>query len=70
MSIKNLCCHKRPKDDQNCIGVVFSCKFSKNLNNTHIMGCSTYYGEIILQNTKSHNYCPYLGYKTSKYKVM
>lgn len=33
------------------IGSTFSCKFSKNNNNLHIIACSTENGDIIIQDT-------------------
>ncbi|XP_025200533.1 denticleless protein homolog B [Melanaphis sacchari] len=36
------------------IGNTFACKFSRNKNNLHIVGCSTEHGEIIVQNTIGH----------------
>jgi len=36
------------------IGNTFACKFSRNKNNLHIVGVSTEYGEIIVQNTIDH----------------
>ncbi|CAI6372891.1 unnamed protein product [Macrosiphum euphorbiae] len=37
-----------------CIGDTYACKFSRNKNNLHIVGVSTDYGEIIVQNTIGH----------------
>lgn len=36
------------------IGNTFACKFSRNKNNLHIVGCSTELGEIVIENT--YNY--------------
>lgn len=36
------------------IGNTFACKFSRNKNNLHIVGCSSEHGEMIIQNTKNH----------------
>ncbi|CAI6353483.1 unnamed protein product [Macrosiphum euphorbiae] len=37
-----------------CVGKTYACKFSRNKNNLHIVGVSTDYGEIIVQNTIGH----------------
>ncbi|CAI6376892.1 unnamed protein product [Macrosiphum euphorbiae] len=36
------------------IGNTFACKFSRNKNNSHLVGISTVHGEIILENTIGH----------------
>lgn len=33
------------------IGNTFACKFSRNKNNLHMVGCSTELGEIVIENT-------------------
>lgn len=33
------------------IGNTFACKFSRNKNNLHLVGCSTELGEIVIENT-------------------
>lgn len=33
------------------VGNTFACKFSRNNNNLHVVGCASEYGEIIIQNT-------------------
>ncbi|XP_026818722.1 denticleless protein homolog B [Rhopalosiphum maidis] len=40
--------------DNSNIGNTFACKFSRNKNNLHIVGCSTEHGEIIVLNTVGH----------------
>lgn len=30
-------------------GNIFACKFSRNKNNLHLLGCSTEHGEIVIQ---------------------
>jgi hypothetical protein len=37
------------------IGNTFACKFSRNKNNLHLLGCSTEHGEIIIQPTLTDN---------------
>jgi len=49
-------------------GNTFACKFSRNKNNLHIVGCSTEHGEIIVQNTIGHYNDQIKQFKRSKYK--
>lgn len=48
--------------------LMYPCKFSKNKNSLHILGCSSEYGEIVIQNTLNHFDLPQEQFKLSKYK--
>jgi len=50
------------------IGNTFACKFSRNKNNLHIVGCATESGDIIIENTIGHYYEKNNQYKRSKFK--
>lgn len=50
------------------IGNTFACKFSKNKPNLHVVGCSSEYGNMVIQNTHSNSYNYWEPiYETSKY---
>lgn len=50
------------------IGNTFACKFSRNKNNLHVIGCSSEHGEIIIENTSSRYDFPNETYERSKWK--
>lgn len=47
--------------------LMYPCKFSRHLNNLHVLGCSSEYGEIIIQNTINHFDLSQEQYTLSKY---
>lgn len=49
-------------------GNTFACKFSRNKNNLHVVGCATESGDIIIENTIGHYYKHNNMFKRSKYK--
>lgn len=49
-------------------GNTFACKFSRNKNNLHIVGCATENGDIIIENTNGHYYTQNNQYLRSKFK--
>jgi len=49
-------------------GNTFACKFSRNKNNLHIVGCATEAGDIIIENTQGDYYNQNHQYYQSKFK--
>lgn len=49
-------------------GNTFACKFSRNNNNLHVIGCSTEHGAIIIQNTMNNFDSSNKQIKQSKFK--
>lgn len=58
MFIEKIGCLPRKNNDVHNtnmdIGNTFACKFSRNKNNLHMVGCSSELGEIVIENT--YNY--------------
>jgi len=52
------------------IGNTFACKFSRNKNNLHIIGCSSEHGEIIIKNTLDSFDSPNNQFQRSKWKIL
>lgn len=49
------------------IGNTFACKFSRNKNNLHMVGCSTELGEMVIENTFNYSDTTNIQFQKSMY---